>query len=379
MSRHVVYKINTVGTKDSTKRRYRDFLWLKGQLLRDYPGIVLPSLPPKGQSGDALDLRLCHLNEFMRCVATIPFMMDDPCLKGFLSTITGEQWLAYKNKMERKEWNDATDRGLGWKLWGELIDAQDEPDEREVEHLLTNLRHHIRGLCAKLNDMDTAWTGMAKWVEKAPTRVSVMLNPTREWSGFETMATRTGAAKDLKHLVNDDMASVGQAMSMLVEQWHMQTMHLRDMFQTELLGAVVTNIITARGMDEMLDRLDDYMREQHVLEESKVRRRSLFDFGSSPIEDEKEAVLDDDRSKRLAFLDMAISRITRSLVFCEVDRCGMVREAESHRALTNIAMAQRAFAKRNASHWKNMESTLNTVESKHQKEVESSTGGCILS
>ena len=94
------FKVRTV-TDETTRftsrdffvrRRYRDFLWLRGQLTSTFPGAMVPPLPPvdklyKGEdrfSAQFIQRRQAGLELFLRRVADHPALTTSTDLKTFL-------------------------------------------------------------------------------------------------------------------------------------------------------------------------------------------------------------------------------------------------------------------------------------------------------
>lgn len=89
---HYVYSIeSTVFTKEKAcqDRRYSDFLWLHSQLLRDFPGAIVPPLPEKVVSalqGTAfLEKRRAGLEFYLVEILMHPICRDAKCFMQFLT------------------------------------------------------------------------------------------------------------------------------------------------------------------------------------------------------------------------------------------------------------------------------------------------------
>jgi sorting nexin-1/2 len=63
-----------------TDRRYTDFLHLRGQLVKNWPGCYVPALPPKKKLGNYnphfVEARRVLLEEFLQRVAGIRYLYE---------------------------------------------------------------------------------------------------------------------------------------------------------------------------------------------------------------------------------------------------------------------------------------------------------------
>jgi len=99
-SSYIVYKIE-VETSNSdfltnefySLRRYSDFSWLYDQFIVEYPGCIIPPLPPKSMvssfvgrfSAELLETRRKHLQTFLRRISNHPELQHANIFKCFLS------------------------------------------------------------------------------------------------------------------------------------------------------------------------------------------------------------------------------------------------------------------------------------------------------
>ena len=80
VDKYVAYTVNTEPYAHSVLRRYSDFHWLRDRLVKGYPGISIPGLPPKKThtgvhrdvKGEFVRARMNALNIFMKLITRIP-------------------------------------------------------------------------------------------------------------------------------------------------------------------------------------------------------------------------------------------------------------------------------------------------------------------
>ena len=114
------------------RRRYRDFVWLRTQLMSSFPGAIVPPLPPadkpyKGDdrfSAQFVQRRQAGLELFLRRVAMHPALAKSDDLLTFL---------------EAKVWELETAKNASTATWtSSLRDSTDAPEGARLEIKLRN-------------------------------------------------------------------------------------------------------------------------------------------------------------------------------------------------------------------------------------------------
>jgi len=94
---YVTYLVRTQPLNFIVRRRYSDFLWLRGVLVKRYAGMLIPSLPAKSATGTStvvdskfvLD-RVALIHVFMTRIVNIPFLRSDATVLYFLEAQNGK-------------------------------------------------------------------------------------------------------------------------------------------------------------------------------------------------------------------------------------------------------------------------------------------------
>ena len=140
------YKIHTV-TDDArfvvrdffVRRRYKDFEWLRSQLVSSFQGAIVPPLPPPDQkdrfSTQFIQRRQARLELFLRRVATHTTLASSPDLVTFLEAKVWELQTA-KNASNIASWTssllDSTDASIKRVATALRTKA---PDDEDIERL----------------------------------------------------------------------------------------------------------------------------------------------------------------------------------------------------------------------------------------------------
>jgi len=106
--KYAVYRVFTHPFKYEVKRRYSDFDWLRGILIRDYPTCFIPPLPEKTQRSleiNYLKKRQEVLQEFIDSLVESEELRSSLHLLSFLKCTDEDQWGKIKaelNKVTKK-------------------------------------------------------------------------------------------------------------------------------------------------------------------------------------------------------------------------------------------------------------------------------------
>lgn len=167
--RHVTYLVTTRTYGFVVRRRYSDFEWLRNVLVARFPGMLVPSLPPKEIKGAAfknasddpsaslfIQMRMQLLRHFVNGLSAIPFVRSDASLLAFLSCQGDRDWQAAKESTAKATL--MTDIAEGTSLWKGAVANCDMPTSWDrtihdfrrqldvIESCLRNLRKALDAL-----------------------------------------------------------------------------------------------------------------------------------------------------------------------------------------------------------------------------------------
>lgn len=137
VNRHIEYLVETQPQNWAVRRRFNDFIWLREILEKRYPGLLVPSLPPKELAGKAAGKREAGaateyvrtrthlLGVFAEQVARTPYLRPDASVAAFLSAPTPLEWEAQKHVTGRA--SVLTDTSPGCNRWKEDIHSVQVP------------------------------------------------------------------------------------------------------------------------------------------------------------------------------------------------------------------------------------------------------------
>eukprot|EP01017_Pseudomicrothorax_dubius_P037480 TRINITY_DN5499_c0_g2_i8.p1 TRINITY_DN5499_c0_g2~~TRINITY_DN5499_c0_g2_i8.p1 ORF type:complete len:449 (-),score=82.50 TRINITY_DN5499_c0_g2_i8:47-1393(-) len=104
-SSYVCYVILTTPFNWMVKRRFSDFYLLRSTLIKLYPGINIPPIPPKktgrGFEEPFLLKRQIFLERFLRSCVDSPIIRNSPQFFNFMSVSDESSWKRIKSEMER--------------------------------------------------------------------------------------------------------------------------------------------------------------------------------------------------------------------------------------------------------------------------------------
>lgn len=89
-NKYYIYTVECENFNSKVYRRYNDFLWFRETLLKYYPGILIPPIPPKDAMGDLFDdeffsKRKAQLNHFFNHLSNQKLLANSLITKDFLT------------------------------------------------------------------------------------------------------------------------------------------------------------------------------------------------------------------------------------------------------------------------------------------------------
>ena len=398
LSTYIVYNVvcGTDDTASNVRRRYTDFVWLRSELNANYPGLLLPALPPKISPGDAKDPlgafvqgRMAHLQLFLESVNKIPFLFEDIAFNAFLTVPQGDSWAKKQELINAIEYDDAEKRSEGWCLWREMLDAVELPTASTLKKLIAEAKAHIGGLTGLLRNIDESWTEVNAANNTLTKRLQTMSRVTHTWRAYEVKACeKDEPSAVMKHLTGDVMARVSSTTALLVDQWNAEARHVRDMIKKEMMGCMITQNGMAQGMLEIIAYRETLMAE--IEEKLKIldkkdghidriqnKRLSVFDAIKGRTE-ESVAKSIDKHENRLKYIEESVLLLSRALWYCEIDRFGMMREVDIEKAIVSIINMNSEIAVEDAKKWSTIAESidLGPIDYDSDSDADKVSGGC---
>lgn len=105
-SKHVVYKISTRPFNWECERRFRDFLWLRETLVKQYPCYYVPPMPSKDRKRSFDDFYLQNRIEFLQyfidCICEHKELRSSDIFLKFLQINSSKDWNNAKKRAEKE-------------------------------------------------------------------------------------------------------------------------------------------------------------------------------------------------------------------------------------------------------------------------------------
>ncbi|KAJ6240261.1 sorting nexin [Anaeramoeba flamelloides] len=131
-------------SKFKVKRRYKDFIWIRNNLISDFPGVIVPTLPGKKIiskfESQFVEMRRTQLTLFLKRISEHPLLSLSRLFTMFLENDVDE---IYKTKLNRKKIKLGIKRFHDEYLKYEL----DEKKQEELENKIDYWKNH--GNCLK--------------------------------------------------------------------------------------------------------------------------------------------------------------------------------------------------------------------------------------
>jgi len=366
LTKYMVYTIRTEPFMYNVQRRYTDFVWLRQQLVAQYPGLLIPSLPPKkitatvGRDADSemVRTRMNHLSLFMSYIVDLPFLVGNECIEAFLTKANGHEWDNSKKVLES---GSDVANGTGNLEWAKLLEECAAPeDDMTIERIAVEVRTHIGILLANLESVEKYWGTTSGYGESFFKQMESMSGGVVSWKDFEVSL----ADPDSQNIINslgEVMSASMLSLSSISEQWSIESMNLSDMVSLEFLGLLQTQIMLTEGMRDLLDSREITQKEINKVEQELVQLRqdrerlarkndSFFDKMSGKTPGKVEASIQK-REYLLEILQRNLSRMGRALWFCEVDRFGTERTRKLESTVKSVIEKNAARAEESAQKW----------------------------
>ena len=192
------------------RRRYSDFEWLQDLLSKNYPGMVIPSMPEKKMlSGEAgTRSRMRGLGIFMNAICANSYLRGDPVLKAFMSVADQAGWEAAKK-------TEALEVSLNTQLWVRNISAHEIPG---------NTARVLADVKKQLDPLERALLGLVQSSKRLADKAALYASEMAEMSThFAAWAAHERAAEEGSERPNKsgaELASVMGASERMFASWN---------------------------------------------------------------------------------------------------------------------------------------------------------------
>jgi len=153
---YTVYKVVcSAGSSEHVFRRYSDFVWLRNVLVKSFPGIFIPPLPPKAVIGNKdesfVESRRSDLQRWLQRVIVRNFLADHEAVSVFLTRATSQFESDQKELLKAAESKPLADIVSLYKdLWPEIARL---PATDGIDRDIDSLRDFLQQSDAKMNTL----------------------------------------------------------------------------------------------------------------------------------------------------------------------------------------------------------------------------------
>lgn len=226
-------------------RRYTDFLWLREQMVREYPGHIIPPMPPKHSternkaSDRFLEIRRVALQRFVKRLAKHPVLNFSKTFRIFLSA-KAHELITAKKEREVSFMDSLTQSAMVLQI---KLMTKPPSDERFIA-----MRDHNLAIEAVYKQMETTCTQSIKSITE-----------------LTSVATDFSAAL-LK--LGETEAALSPFLMAMKEAFSKQIGYLetsKSAWQLEILEPSKEYISYAESIRDVLRRRDNVEREYHVM------------------------------------------------------------------------------------------------------------------
>lgn len=377
MSKHVVYTVKTEVLNRSVRRRYNDFAWLRERLAARYEGMCVPSVPgttafsSKSSMGKKTDVesdfvrnRMAQLHFFMQLLCDIPFLRTDQDLTYFL-TIDDEK--EFKTIMDSSPTVINSVGGAatpeknneGLKLWLLLVDKT-ELNSVEADKAIVDFKHQLDVLKSSLNLVDIECRATGKKVVLGCKGMNSLSEVVNTWVGQEldlVDPTRT----ECVNTYCSDVTAAMEALQSCQAHWAQNIALIPKIIARVIMSNVQFQLQQVAGLRIFLSSREQLVKELERSQKERVkalddkrratspsnkRQSGLFTKGI----DELESSLVKKTEQQNNF-QAIVDRLTKALVFCEMDRFNRERLASIRSLLASLATIHTHLSSSTSAKW----------------------------
>eukprot|EP00949_MAST-11_sp_MAST-11-sp1_P002936 g2936.t1 len=177
MNAYITYKINTktdssnnFDTTFTVVRRYSDFVWLRGELVREFPGAIIPALPDKSMLGrftaTFVENRRRALEKCLNRIAKHALLSGSDHFKVFLEA--NEESFAAQKSAAAQEVKSNSKGIFGWLqssaqvTYAKVTGANASREKTEADRRFDALQEYVGSLETQLTQVATHTSGMIR-------------------------------------------------------------------------------------------------------------------------------------------------------------------------------------------------------------------------
>lgn len=381
MSKYIVYNVKTEPLGYTVRRRYNDFDWLREVLTAKYLGLFIPSSPPSSSSltgtttdpnGTFVRNRMVQLQLFVDALIQIPFIRTDPSFISFISMQDEKEFKALTE--QKKDVVSSPGENSGIDLWFQTIDnhtVETETDrpitdfKRQLELLRSEL-HRIDKLCRNAGKKAMAYSlalielneGINKWALLERDIVDPTRNEYINGYAEPLMKSLSGLVGGVNFWSSSSCLLPKVIAGILMSSVQFQRAQIEAFIKhLSVREELVANLFKAEK--ERLKLLDE---KQRTVAAGASAKKSWTSFNTS------EDVLEDALKKKtdhVSKLQTQLSKVTKGLIYCEMDRFNLERCESISKLLTVLAAMNIKMSQSSTEKWSQVvsEQELNGVDS----------------
>mmetsp|Transcript_24749 Transcript_24749/g.32321 ORF Transcript_24749/g.32321 Transcript_24749/m.32321 type:complete len:497 (+) Transcript_24749:31-1521(+) len=380
VNRHITYLVETQPNGWATRRRFSDFFWLRNTLVTRYPGLMIPSLPPKdiagkaagkSQSGfqsDYIRTRMRLLGIFLDQVVQVPYLRTDNSLLAFLSAQSEAEWTS--QKQTTGQLTVLTDTSPGCNRWKEDISNVHLPPN--VDRLLQETRERLNRMAqVQLQSAEAS----KELLESCREHCIAMA---RMNSSFQSM---TSLESQLGQLGMDGAAAggTGTADMMLIASEVISNWSQVEDFRPTILNSALFSALTYEHQQilALQNLIDNRVQAQRDLANAeRVLKRHQEQLALMERGNPNNAVntasflnaftnrgtLETDIAQdtnKIQVAEKSVGMITKGLIFSEIERFSITRQKMLAELLKQLSGSEFQYARRLAQIWQMAMEALN--------------------
>mmetsp|Transcript_13512 Transcript_13512/g.29060 ORF Transcript_13512/g.29060 Transcript_13512/m.29060 type:complete len:470 (+) Transcript_13512:39-1448(+) len=348
----VTYRVSTIPTNSTVRRRYSDFDWLREVLQINYLGMLVAPLPAKravgNKSGTFLKLRAHGLTMFIQRILRNPYVKSDATVQAFLTIPEGAEWDAYKkaNTPAKDSLNPlGTEPGnLGKDRWNEALRAYRIP-ERDGD-IINSVRAELDFLESLLNALAQS---SDKVVSAAQAYSSALGNLDAKFA--KQYSTRAVNHDPAFKPIHESLARLGGTFS----NWHTTEEDYFEVLENVLYQAMKQQLCEVTELKRLFDARDAIYASKVKISNSLLKLEEEKSVAEAQGRYEKSSKLGEkvvQQSDKLNATQAKLQIITKGLFFSEVDLfvSNKVKELENLRSM--LATASLAHLENMNTLWK---------------------------
>eukprot|EP01038_Epipyxis_sp_PR26KG_P004706 gene4706-6606_t len=397
MSKYVVYTVKTEPYGYAVRRRYNDFAWLREVLVNRYDGMFIPMLPATTTfsqkyatggkydvSGEFIKNRLAQLGLFLEQISKIPFLRTDPSLLSFISVQSDKEFKqivettpstssyssisALKKSTSHDESTSGIENNEGLKLWKSLLKTNEF--NNEVDRLISDFKRQLDLLKTVFESLGKECINCGRRAIAFSVSMNTLSEQIANWSDLE----HNLLDPNKNEYINSNATKMKIYLPALVAGSHHWAQHISltpKVLARVIMSNVQYQLVQVEGFrthivnrEIIAKELEKAQKEKQKIIDDKAKaaateKKGLFAKGV----DELEEALNK-KSDQVYNLQELLNRVTKALVFCEIDRFNTERLGSITQLLGSLAVSNMQICQSSTAKWSQIvtESSLDPAE-----------------